>query len=344
MKFEDELEKLRERVNSLESQNIKFKYLLDSALDITNKSETGSDVEIETQFLQDAIKLIEDEKNKMQEDLEQLVSEENETVFTKFKQLENENIELRKKVDLLVNLVSSLIKDMEQLKREYSEFKFLLTQPNVNAKLLKNILQLNNTFAEGTGQHALVRQRYFLQRKIVNLESKKTELLGAIENSKSCSSRKSVSDVIKSDLKKAIFRAINGVAKKEFENLFEKVLELEKERSKLLSHLKVVLDKSKKEIASEYYKLQQKILDIETEKAALRKTLTTLREEEADIASNSKKEMTPEDERKIDEILNAFSNSTVKTSESSEMTSITASSPPSTQMNAAGGLPLCVIL
>nr|CAH7722923.1 unnamed protein product [Callosobruchus chinensis] len=344
MKFGDELEKLRERVNLLDSQNIKFKHLLDSALDITNKSEAGCDVETETQFLQEAIKLIEDEKNKMQEDLEELVSAENETVYTKMKQLENDNIELRKKVDLLVNLVGNQAKDMERLKREYSEFKFLLTEPNVNAQWLKNILQLNNTFAEGTGQHGLVRQRHLLQRKIVNLESKKTELLIANESiTKPGPSKKSVTDAIKSDLEKAIFKAIDTVAKKEFENLFEKVLKLEKERSKLLGQLKVVLDKSKKEIASEYYKLQQKILDIETEKAALQKTMNTLGSEEGELQhkNSGKQEMTPEYEQKISEILNAFSNSSFNVAKSTETTNVTE---PPTQMNAAGGLPLCTIL
>ncbi|KAG5893769.1 hypothetical protein JTB14_005436 [Gonioctena quinquepunctata] len=318
MTIENEIERLMKRITLLENQNARFKNLLDSALEVTKQSVSRTQIQKdETEFLEETIKLIEDEKTQMQNDLELISSSENEEILINMKKLENENVDLQKKVDLLLSQVHKHSKDMELLKREHSEFKFLLTQPESNPQWLKDILQLDNATTETTGL-SLMEERYKLQRKIVSLERKKTELLTAIEDIGKPETRQTPTQNFKSDLEKALFKAIDDVAKREYENLHLKVLDLEKERSQLLNELQAVLDSSKNEIASEYCKLQRKILEIETEKAELKLALESMGgspEKDEELTGEVKEVKgkvsignSAEENAELDKILNAFSN------------------------------------
>lgn len=317
MKIENEIEKLVKRVTLLETQNIRFKSLLDSALEVTKHSISGTNIQNdESEFLQQTIKLIEDEKQRMQEDMNLISSSENDSLVFNVKHLESDTLELQKKVDVLVNHTQKQSKEIDQLKTELAEIKFLIIQPNSNSHLLKNILLLDNAVADNANA-SLVHERYKLQKKIVTLERKKTELMIAIEDMNSNVKRKGMATIFKNKLEKALFKAIDDVANREYENLHVKVLDLEKEREKLLNELQNVLDSSRKEIANEYCKLQKKILEIETEKAELQLTLKTLdkTEEMLEINNFSHTSIPNADEEniKIENILQAFSNKPIRT-------------------------------
>lgn len=270
MKIENEIEKTRKRISLLENQNARFKKLLESAVEVTKKSISKTDLqEDDGQFWQDTIKLIENEKLKLQEDLILLSATEDELTLT-IKKLETENLELQKKVEVLLQQTKFHEKEMEKMKTEHSEIRFLLSRPDSNAEWFKKILQLDDGLTPNSSCTALVSERQKLQRKIMNLEKKKQELLSAIEDITSPENARQVTSAnIKSDLEKALFKAIDEVAKREFDSLHLKVLDLEKERSDLLSQLQAVLDDSRKKIAEEYCKLQMKILEIEKEKLNL---------------------------------------------------------------------------
>lgn len=315
MKIENEIEKLVKRVNLLETQNSRFKNLLDSALELTQQSLSGTEIhKDENEFLQETIRLIEDEKARMQEDLDLLSTSENEGFFYYVKQLENDNVELRKKVDVLLSLVQKQTKDIDQLKIEHMEFKFLLTQPNSNSEWLKNIIMIDNHISGSDGT-SLMEQRFKLQRKIVNFEEKKAELLTVIDKMDFQKQQEieSPKSVVKADLEQALFRAIDDVAKKKYHDVHLKVFELEKERSQLLNDLQEVLDQSRKAIADEYSELQRKILEIESKKAELQLSMKCMQENE-EVKKKFKARVVTDNEEivALDTILNAFTNRTMK--------------------------------
>lgn len=311
MKIENEIEKLVKRVSLIETQNSRFKNLLDSALEVTKQSLSGTSIQRdESGFLQETIKLIEDEKGRMQEDLDILTSTETDGIFYFVKQLEADSVELRKKIEVLINHAQKQSKDIDQLKTEHMEFKFLLTQPNSNTEWLKDVIRIDNHLS-GSGGAILLKERFNLQKKIVNLENKKTELLTAIEkmDQQKTHEAESPKSVIRADLERSLFKAIDEAARKKYEDLHLKVLNLEKERSQLLTNLQDVLDKSRKEIADEYGELQKKILDIEAERAELNLNLKFLHDNE-ELRIKLKDTIGNDNEEKlaIDKILNAFSN------------------------------------
>lgn len=149
------------------------------------------------------------------------------------------------------------------------------------------------------------------------MERKKTELLHAIEDITSPQSNSpQPSPNNRKEIERVVFNAIDTVAKREYESLYTKVLELEQERTTLLSELQIVLERSRKQIADEYSNLQKKILEIETEKAELRLTLNSLNSNREDKAEYTMiDEMsdigspTNDENEALDKILNAFSNS-----------------------------------
>lgn len=311
MKIENEIEKLVKRVSLLETQNSRFKTLLDSALEVTHQSLSGTNIQKdENEFLQETIKLIEDEKVRMQEDLDLLSTSETDGFFYYVKQLENDNLELRKKIDVLLHQVQKQTKDIDQLRIEHLEFKFLLTQPNSNSEWLKNIIMIDNNLS-GTEAASLMEQRFRLQRKIANLEQKKTELLHVIDNNdyQKHEDVETPKSVVKADLEQTLFKAIDDVARKKYHDLHSKVVELEKERSQLLNNLQDVLDQSRKAIADEYVELQKKILEIESKKAELQLNLKCMNENE-EIKRKIKSRVVTDNEEiaAIDAILNAFTN------------------------------------
>lgn len=311
MKIENEIEKLVKRVSLLETQNSRFRNLLDSALEVTKQSLSDASIQKdENEFLQETIRLIEDEKVRMQEDLELLSSSETEGIFFYVKHLENDSLELRKKVDLLLNQIQKQTREIDQLKMEHMEFKFLLTQPNSNTEWLKSIIRIDSRISGSAGA-SLLEERFKLQKKIVNLEQKKTELLSAIDNMDKQKRVEVLSPktAVKADLEHAVFKAIDDVAKKKYQDLHFKVLDLEKERSQLLNDLQNVLDHSRTEIANEYCELQRKILEIESERKELQLNLNFMQENER-IRQKLKETVATDDDEKlaIDKILNAFAN------------------------------------
>lgn len=337
MKIENEIEKLVKRVSLLETQNCRFRNLLDSARELTKQSLSATSIhKDENEFLQETIKLIQDEKIRMQEDLELLSTSENEGIFYYIKHLENDSLELRRKVDLLLNQVQKQTKEIDQLKTEHMEFKFLLTQPNSNAEWLKNIITIDNNISGSEGA-ALIDQRYKLQTKIVNLEHKKAELITVIENMDRQKLENSPRPVVKADLEHAMFKAIDDVAKKKYHDLHLNVLDLEKERTQLLNNLQDVLDESRKEIADEYLILQKKILEIESQKKEIQHSLRLIHRNE-EIRNKFKDD---EDKLAIEKILNAFTNKTI--TRRSRLPSRTYG-PPRYNAYSNFGLPTCNIL
>lgn len=265
MKIENEIVKTKKRITLLETQNASFRKLLESAAEITDKSDFEQD---ESKFWQETIQLIENEKLKLQEDLNLLSATEDE-ISLLIKKLENENLELRKKVEVLLEQTKLHKKEMEKIKSEHTEIKFLLSRPDTNKEWFKTILQFDDSLKSNFNA-SLLEERHNLQRKVMDLEKKKYELLNTIEEiTHPENSKKTSSANIKSDLEIALFKAIDEVAKREFESLHLKVVDLERERSSLLSQLQAVLDNSRKKIAEEYCKLQTKILEIEKEKGKL---------------------------------------------------------------------------
>lgn len=311
MKIENEIEKLSKRVTLIETQNSRFKYLLDSALQVTKQSLCETNLQTdENEFLQETIRLIEDEKLRMQEELDLLSSSGTEGVFYFIKHLENDNLELRKKVELLLNQLQKSMKEIDQLKIEHTEFKFLLSQPNSNTEWLKNIINLDSHMISGGEGAHLLEERLKLQRKVTNFEQKKLDLITALENmdiDKSKDSPRKAS--LKANLENILFTTIDDDAKKRYHDLQIKLLKLEKTRSQLLSDLQNVLDESRKALADEYSELQKKILEIESKKATEKKKVKCMKEKER-IGNKLKERVAADDEEKlvIDTILNAFSN------------------------------------
>lgn len=266
MKIENEVERTKKRITLLETQNARFRKLLESAAEVTSKANSTTNlVQDESKFWQETIELIENEKVKLQEDLH-LLSAPQDEISLAIKKLETENWQLQKKVDVLLEQIKLQEKQMEKMKTEHAEIKFLLSGRDTNAAWFKKIWQLDDTL-QSNSSVPLLEERHKLQRKVLNLEKKKYELLNAIEEIiRPESSTKADGASIKSDLEKALFNAIDEVAKREFESLHLKALDLEKERSDLLTELQVILDSSRRKIAEEYCKLQLKILEIERER------------------------------------------------------------------------------
>lgn len=334
MQIENETEVSRKRIKLLENQNARFKSLLESVLAVTNPTPSKSNLlRDEHQFLEDTIKLIEDEKQKMQEELEMLTASKTISTENQLKKMESENLELRKKVEVLLTHAKKQTKEIQQLKAEQSEFKFLLTQPNVDTRWLRNILQLD-TLTKNTSL-PLVQERHKLQNRIITLERRKTELLLAIEDvSKSNISDEQSKEFIKTNIERCVSKALDEAEEKEFEELQEKVNSLEIERSELLNQLQTVLDNSRNEIASEYCKLQQKILEIETHKAEILLKLKSV-DNDSDLSKRSSTKFTQIEANQIDNVLSAFTNiSNTLTMRRSE----------SQTRYSASGLPTCTIL
>lgn len=313
MKIENEIEKLIKRVTLLETQNSRFKNLLDSAVELTNQCGT-SERKDEHEFLQETIQLIEDEKVRMEEDLDLLSSTENEGILYYIKHMENDCLELRRKVNLLLKQIQKQTTELDQLKIEQMEFKFLLTHKDSDHDLLKNIISID-TNVSGTDRAFLLDERQKLQRRIVNLESKKSEFLTALENMDKQTQIQSEPLLMeKCDLEHALFKAIDDVAKKKYQELHLKVLNLEKVRSQLLNDLQSVLDQSRREIADEYSELQKKIQEIESKKAELQLKLKINCQNEEMKRKLKERVATDEEEKQaIDDILNAFTNRVTQT-------------------------------
>ncbi|CAG9855909.1 unnamed protein product [Phyllotreta striolata] len=319
MKIENEIVKLSTRIELLESQNARFKNLLNSALDISKPALVSNDLKSEARFLEETIKIIEDEKAQLQEDLLHFKKSESDGLLVMIKELEAENSELKKKVHLLLDEARRTSKDVSQLKMEHVEFKFLLTQPESNADWLKTILNLDNSVAENVNS-SLMEQRYKLQHRIFTLERNKMELLNALEDiqeSDAPSSR--LSPKHKREVERIVYRAVEVVAKKEYEHLYSKISELEQERSNLLNELQQVLERSRKQIADEYRQLQRQILEIEHETTEIHSVNTVSNQGNHDRRLeyhlmnelNDGESFTDSDgteEEVVDKILNAFVN------------------------------------
>ncbi|CAG9840617.1 unnamed protein product [Diabrotica balteata] len=317
MKITQEMERLKKRFSLLENQNVQFKNLLDSAIEVTKQSVPRAEIhKDETTFLNETIRLIEAEKAKLQYDLVDLKQYEREDITSNIKALEKENADMREVIKSLSKEFQNALKDIQQLKLEHSEFKFLLTQPESNANWLKTILQLDNSLLENANI-PLMEQRYGLQQKIYKLEKKKTELLNVIDDISSPTNSKDL-PAEKSVVVDTLYEHINDESKKEYEDLYIKVLDLEQERSTLLSQLQLVLESSRKEIAGEYVQLQKKIREIEIEKGGLKFKLKIIGpskdtpETSEDVLNQVEdtidKEKKSENEA-VENILNAFTNS-----------------------------------
>lgn len=242
MEIQNEIVKTRKRIELLVHQNEKFKSLLDRALSVTKNTSSKS-----TAFERECLEIIEEESVHLKDDLSNLTLEEDPNLLRKIESLER--------------LLKVQRDEIETLKAEHAEIKFLLLHPESrNSEWLKNILELDNDVTETT---SLVEERFRLQRKILNLEKKKAELLLAINDA-------AIPDTIT--------HFINNEEEDEdqlteYEDLRFKMLNLEDERSRLLNDLQCVLDRSRQQIAKEYNHLQSKIVEMELKKSSVKLSL-----------------------------------------------------------------------
>lgn len=276
MEIQSEIVKTQNRIGLLEHQNDKFKALLEKALTVTRKTSSKS-TGFESEFRQESIRIIEQERENLKDDLSQWGLEDEKSLVDKVESLER----LRKAQQ----------EQIERLQVEHAEIKFLLLHPESrNSEWLRNILELENDVTESQTQ-SLVEERFRLQRKILNLEKKKAELLLAINDA---AIPQQIGSFIKQDLEKSL--SIQGM---EYEDLRFRMLTLEDERSRLLNDLQCVLDQSRKEIAKEYNHLQKKIMEVERQKANLKMRPTEPGEQKIT-------------RRELESIFNAFTNIPLK--------------------------------
>lgn len=251
MEIQNEIIKTKGRVDLLERQNGKFKTLLEKALVVTKKCSSKSTA-CESLFLQESIEIIERETENLKYDLNCLSIEED----------SSGRRSRTGTVDSVEGLLQIQQKEIDSLKAEHAEIKFLLLHPESrNTEWLKNILELENDVSQTNV--SLVEERFRLQRKILNLEKKKAELLLAINDA-------AIPINIGSSLHQGLSETSNDEDElSQYEDLRFRMLNLEDERSRLLNDLQCVLNRSRKEIAEEYNNLQAKILQVEQEKASL---------------------------------------------------------------------------
>lgn len=245
MEIQNEIVKTRKRVDLLVHQNEKFKNLLDRALTVTKSTSSKS-----TAFEKECLEIIEEESEHLKDDLSNLT-------------LEGEPSNLLAKIESLERLLKVQRGEIETLKAEHAEIKFLLLHPESrNSEWLKNILELDDDVTEANNS-SLVEERFRLQRKILNLEKKKAELLLAINDA-------AIPDNITHFINKDVEDEDQLT---EYEDLRFKMLNLEDDRSRLLNDLQGVLDRSRKQIAREYNHLQSKIVEMELKKSSLKLSL-----------------------------------------------------------------------
>lgn len=244
MEIQNEIVKTQKRVDLLVHQNEKFRNLLDRALTVTKSTSSKS-----TAFERECLEIIEEESAHLKDDLSSLSVEE-------------EPDKLRK-IESLERLLKVQRDEIETLKAEHAEIKFLLLHPESrNSEWLKNILELDDDVTEANNT-SLVEERFRLQRKILNLEKKKAELLLAINDA-------AIPDNITHFIDKDVEDEDQLT---EYEDLRFKMLNLEDERSRLLNDLQCVLNRSRKQIAKEYNHLQSKIVEMELKKSSLKLSL-----------------------------------------------------------------------
>ncbi|KAF7264799.1 hypothetical protein GWI33_022340 [Rhynchophorus ferrugineus] len=225
MEIQNEIIKTRARIDHLHRQNETFRDLLEKARSLGGKAEESD--AIENEFTQESLSAIEKIKENLKCELKSLSSQSNISIEILLEKLQN-----------LENISNAQDKEIECLKCEQAEIKFLLSHPEANRKQwLQDIINFQS-----------------------RSERKKAELIIAIKNAsipENCNN-------IKTEIKQVTFEGTdhNSVMER-YEDLRFQMLNLEDERFKLLQELQYILEDSRKQIAEEYNNLQKKISAVE---------------------------------------------------------------------------------
>ncbi|KAF7264805.1 hypothetical protein GWI33_022335 [Rhynchophorus ferrugineus] len=225
MEIQNEIIKTRARIDHLHRQNETFRDLLEKAQSLGGKAEESD--AIENEFTQESLSVIEKIKENLKCELKSLSSQSNISIEILLEKLQN-----------LENISNAQDKEIECLKCEQAEIKFLLSHPEANRKQwLQDIINFQS-----------------------RSERKKAELIIAIKNAsipENCNN-------IKTEIKQVTFEGTDHNSMMErYEDLRFQMLNLEDERFKLLQELQYILEDSRKQIAEEYNNLQKKIAAVE---------------------------------------------------------------------------------
>lgn len=142
----------RKHIKQLENQIIKFKHLIQTALELSDSENSGMHGEKES--IREAIEKLEAEKSKLEDELNNLEeSNDSDQILEAVINMENENVKLKAKFEEVLNEVNKENQKINQLKKENHELnKILENLESEKTRLLEKLKMIrensNNLICE----------------------------------------------------------------------------------------------------------------------------------------------------------------------------------------------------